>query len=311
MKNASLSHNVFLIYLLSILLKLILVLKALKSHVPWQIKIISKIFLSRLPIPYGFWSRISLFRHGEMDDFNYAYSVFKSHFLSCNILHNFTSLELGPGNSIFSVMVNYAFGGRTCYLVDVGNFVNPDLELYQNFNLFLKEKNLPTKDIKGCRTIYDILDIYGAVYLTEGLDSLRSLPGSSVDFIFSQAVLEHIRKKDFLPLMKELRRIVKDTGYCSHTVDLKDHLGGKLNNLRFSEKLWESNFMSRSGFYTNRIRYSEMLEMFEEANFKLDSISQVTWKSAPILRSQLAIEFRNISEEDLLTSGFSIVLKPD
>jgi hypothetical protein len=26
-----------------------------------------------------------------------------------------------------------------------------------------------------------------------------------------------------------------------------------LNNLRFSERIWESEFMAKSGFYTNRI----------------------------------------------------------
>lgn len=95
----------------------------------------------------------------------------------------------------------------------------------------------------------------------------------SIDFIWSQAVLEHIRKSEFLDTMLELHRILRPNGVCSHVVDLKDHLGGALNNLRFSEKLWESNFMASSGFYTNRIRYSEMLDIFHQAGFSVEVVN--------------------------------------
>jgi hypothetical protein len=64
--------------------------------------------------------------------------------------------------------------------------------------------------------------------------------------------------------MTECRRVLSDTGVASHSVDLKDHLEGGLNNLRFSEKLWESDFFVNSGFYTNRIQFYEMLNHFKE-----------------------------------------------
>lgn len=79
----------------------------------------------------------------------------------------------------------------------------------------------------------DVLAATNSQYFTDGLSSLRSIPTHSIDFIFSQAVLEHLRKHEFLDMMKELRRILKPTGICSHQVDLKDHLGGALNNLTF------------------------------------------------------------------------------
>jgi predicted SAM-dependent methyltransferase len=140
---------------------------------------------------------------------------------------------------------------------------------------------------------------------------LRSLKSQSVDFIWSQAVLEHIRKAEFLDTMLELRRIIRADGVCSHVVDLKDHLGGGLNNLRFPENLWESNFMSSSGFYTNRIRYSEMVDIFTQAGFSVEIVKVSRWQGVPTPRSKIAENFRNLSDEELCISGFSVLLRPN
>src|SRR6266850_4043018 len=52
----------------------------LKQHIPWQIKIAAKIFLKRLPVGYGLWSRLRLFKHGAMESPGYAFDVFCTHF---------------------------------------------------------------------------------------------------------------------------------------------------------------------------------------------------------------------------------------
>ena len=64
------------------------------------------------------------------------------------------------------------------------------------------------------------------VILTNGLESWSEIEDESIDFIFSQAVLEHIPKNDFRQTMIECHRILKQNGVISHTIDLKDHLGG-------------------------------------------------------------------------------------
>ena len=58
-------------------------------------------------------------------------------------------------------------------------------------------------------------------------------------------------------------------GICVHRVDLNDHLGGRLNNLRFTDAIWESVLFRESGFYANR----------------------------------------RLTDEDLLVSGFDLVLR--
>ena len=75
------------------------------------------------------------------------------------------------------------------------------------------------------------------------MSSIKKIPSNSVDLIFSQAVMEHIRKKDFEAMNSELYRVLKKDGVISHQIDLRDHLGGGLNNLRFSDSLWNQIFL--------------------------------------------------------------------
>ena len=108
--------------------------------------------------------------------------------------------------------------------------------------------------------------------------------------------------------MVELRRIMKDAGACSHRIDLKDHLGGKLNNLRFSKKVWRSKFMTNSGFYTNRIRFTQMMELFAKAGFLVELSSVEKWDLLPAAKSKLSKEFNKLEDDDLLISSFDVIL---
>ena len=145
--------------------------------------------------------------------------------------------------------------------------------------------------------------------MTEGLESLRQIEGESVDLIFSQAVLEHVRRWEFLETMQQCRRILKPGGICSHQVDLRDHLEGGLNNLRFSERVWESKFFAESGFYTNRIQYSQMLEMFGRAGFRVQVTDVRRWEILPTQLNNLAREFSALPEDELCVSSFDVLLR--
>lgn len=75
---------------------------------PWWIKIIIKIILSRLPFDYGIWQKLGIFRHGFMDQSFYVKNVFDQHINQAgltNFLNGKTILELGPGDSIASALV--------------------------------------------------------------------------------------------------------------------------------------------------------------------------------------------------------------
>ena len=133
---------------------------------------------------------------------------------------------------------------------------------YREVAALLRGHGLQPPDLTGAKTLAEILQRCGGVYLTAGLASLRELPSHSVDFAWSHAVLEHIRHRDFAATLRELRRVLVAHGCASHQVDLKDHLGGSLNNLRFASRWWEAEWLARSGFYTNRIQFTEMMRVF-------------------------------------------------
>ena len=289
------------------------VLNSMVGRVPWWAKIGAKVVLSSLPIEYGFWKRLGFFQHGAMEDPMYAIQIFKRHFdrvRGIRTLDNFVGLELGPGHSLLSAMVAYAFGAKAYYLVDVGAFATSDMKPYHAMATVLQEMGLPTPNVINLTSLDTILASCGATYCTNGLTSLRAIPDGSVDFVWSQAVFEHLRRADFMAIMCELRRILRVDGVCSHAVDLQDHMGGRLNNLRFSERVWESPFMVKSGFYTDRIRYSEMLRLFKEADFVAEVAEVKKWDGLPTPRMKLCTPFGDLSDDELCVSGFDVILKP-
>lgn len=285
---------------------------SLRELTPWYVRVAAKVVLSRIPISYHSWRALRLFVHGGMTKPAYAYGVFRKHFDASDFPRKaggFVALEIGPGDSLLSAVIAAAFGATRCYLVDTGNYAITDVAPYQDVAQLLRSYGLAPPDLAGARDLGDILRRCNATYLVNGLASLRELPSHSIDFAWSQAVLEHIRRREFAPGVHELHRILVPDGCVSHQVDLKDHLGGGLNNLRFPDRWWEAEWLARSGFYTNRIRFSQMLHAFAAAGFKVESLATVRFECLPLSRTSLAPEFRNLSDEDLLVSEFHAVLR--
>lgn len=282
-----------------------------RSLIPWYARIATKLLLSRLPFGYANWHRFNLFSHGKMDDPTYAHQVFLTHFERVaieNRVSGFCGLELGPGDSAMSAVVATAYGSHGYYLIDAGHFATTDPAPYRLMAKHLQSLGLAAPDLSDVYDLTGILAKCQALYGTQGLASLRSVPDQSVDFAWSHAVLEHVRRDEFMETMRELSRVLKPGGSISHRVDLKDHLGGGLNNLRIASRLWERDWMAGSGFYTNRLRFSEMLECFKTAGFRLNVLAVNRWDRSPIARSLLAPEFRHLSEDDLLVKEFDVLL---
>ena len=280
-------------------------------HIPWWGRIGAKLVLSRLPFGYAPWQRLGLFRHGQMDTSDYAIGVFNRHVDRAGLagrLQDKVILELGPGDSLATAVLAATHGARAI-LVDTGAYVRFTVEPYQDLQRALESRGLRPPDLSACTSLAAILERCAARYFTDGLASLREIESASIDLVFSQAVLEHVRYKEFFPTLQECRRILRAGGICSHQVDLRDHLGGSLNNLRFSDETWESEFFASSGFYTNRIRYARMLELFERAGFSVECTDVQRWAALPTPRRVLSKEFAAIADDDLRVSAFDVLLR--
>lgn len=282
------------------------------KYVPWYLKIFLKVILSRLPFGYSFWQTIGLFKHGHMDKIEYGIKVFERHLsfagLNKQSIKGKTLLELGPGDSILSALIANSYGAKMI-LVDVGDYVKKDIIFYKNICDDLTKLGYEIPNISKCKDVYDILNLINTDYYTDGIESFRNILSGSIDLIFSQAVLEHVRKNEFNMLSSEIKRVLNKEGHSSHAIDLKDHLNFSLNNLRFPEKIWESNFFSSSGFYTNRLSISDIITVYEENGFNVRILNKLTWDKLPLPRSKLSKEFINRSTDDLLVSEFDLLLR--
>jgi SAM-dependent methyltransferase len=282
------------------------------QQVPWQLKIAAKLILARVPVDPRRLNRIGVFNMGGMERPEYAWGVFRRHFERATFARKqqpFVALELGPGDSLFSAVIARTFGASATYAVDVARMASPEVSRYRQMESYLRQAGLTPPGLENCSSVDDVMKVCGGEYLTNGLASLKQVPSGSVDFIWSHTVLQHVRRKEFLPLLQELRRIQRPDGVSSHCISISDILGGRLNDLRFSERIWESSFMANSGFYTNRIRYGQLLEMFRQAGFEPQVYRTAQWKTLPTPRQKMAPEFASLPEEDLHVSGFDVYLR--
>jgi SAM-dependent methyltransferase len=279
-----------------------------KQGLPWWARVGAKIVLARLPVRYGAWKSLGVFEHGAMNQTDYVIAVFRRHLDAARLATGFVSLELGPGDSLASMLVARAHGGSAMYLVDAGDFASRDLAVYAAVAQRLAETGTPVA--VPLDSVARMMHACKAEYVTGGLMSLRSIPSASVDHVWSQAVLEHVPRGEFLETLVELRRVLRQDGVATHQVDLRDHLGGALNSLRFTDAVWEGRFMARSGFYTNRIRFVEMLDLFEQAGFAAEVLQRDEWPAVPTPRQCMSERFRWLPDDDLRVSSFFVRLRP-
>lgn len=277
----------------------------------WRLRIAAKLVLSRLPVGYGFWRQRNLFRHGKMDDPGYATRVFATHYRryveAGGRPEGYSVLELGPGDSLGTALIARAHRAAETILVDAVDAAENDMAPYRRLADHLRRETghrVAEADLANRKAL---LANNNGRYLTDGLASLRSLPDASLDFIFSHAVLEHIRRAEFEDHLRELHRILKPGGIMSHRIDFKDHLGGGLNNLRFSHSCWEAPWFAEAGFYTNRLRCSEVMRMLDAQGFRSGVLHRDTWQTPPLPRTSLAADFRNLSDDDIRVSGIDVV----
>tara|TARA_Y100001936_G_scaffold70123_1_gene69203 strand:+ start:3404 stop:4189 length:786 start_codon:yes stop_codon:yes gene_type:complete len=223
-----------------------------------------------------------------------------------SIENNYNCLELGPGDSIITSLAAKKNGAKQYWLVDTDKFAYTDLKhlidtsidmgiIHNNYNKF--------------RSTEDFLKYNQIEYKTNGMQSYTEIPSSSVDLAWSRSVLEHIYFENFESTLKELHRILKRNSITVHSVDFRDHLSDSINNLRFNKTIWESHLFRNSGFYTNRLRPSQMIDLFTKNGFDVSIFRQDFNDQVSLPRNKISTDFRNLSDDDLRTTGMILVAR--
>jgi hypothetical protein len=285
----------------------------LRSSVPWWAKCALKLALVPMPVGYPVLRALSLARHGGMLRPPFAYDAFRRHFDSADFRRKsggFTALELGPGDSLSMALIAKAHGASSTCHVDVGPFASTEPAAYRDMAAFLAGRGLAPPDLSSARSLDDVLAACSARYEVNGLTSLRALPDAAFDFVFSNGVLQSVRREELADTIKELRRVTHPEGVSVHSVDLRDTMGQSLHHLRFSEATWESGWFRKAAFYTNRVRWSQLLDLCRRVGFEAEPSEVNRWDDLPVPRESLDLPFRDMPENDLLVATARVVLRP-
>lgn len=282
--------------------------------VPWWAKMAAKLVLSRLPIGYRLWARLGLFRHGltDLDVETAVAGQLRIWREACELLGTAprTVVEIGPGDLLAAVPAMHAAGAAEIVLVDSGDFATADMVRYRRAAAAAAAAgSAPAASRLDLSSRDAMLASASARYLTNGVASLGALASGSVDLVYSNAVLEHIRRHEFPDFLAHMYRVLAPGGVAIHQIDFKDHLGGGLNNLRLASRVWEREAVARSGFYTNRIGCAEMLDAFRNAGFAVDVTEMEVWPAVPLATARMAEEFRHRAAEDLRIAGIRLIAR--
>lgn len=247
--------------------------------------------------------------------------------------------ELGPGGSIGVGLAALLSGASRYYGLDIVPHVDTEsnLRVFDELaDLFLQRAALPGDDefpqcgprLPSYEFPRSILteSILDASLQPERLERIRqSIVGShgpgndvsityvapwthesvaewgSVDFVLSQAVLEHV--DDVEDTYNSLYRWLSPDGVMSHVIDFKCHGTTRDWNGHWtvSDAMWRFVRANRS-YLINRLPHSAHIAAITKAKFRV-LVDKRVERDSNVTRRCLATRFRSMPDEDVVTSG--------
>jgi len=130
------------------------------------------------------------------------------------------------------------------------------------------------------------------------------LPPGSVDFIFSNGVLEYIPGPVLQKIFSEFFRVSSTSSAMVHWLNLSDQFAhfdssiSEFNFLRYSDRAWK--WLESPMVSVNRFRVNDYRPYFAEAGFELKAEENKSGSSEKLKSLKLAPRFQGYSVEDLL-----------
>jgi hypothetical protein len=210
--------------------------------------------------------------------------------------------ELGPGDSIGIGLAALLSGAERYFALDLVRYssLRKNLEIFDELVSMFADR-LPIPDDAEFPSLYPRLDCYdfpkdlirdeqlrmslaservaairSSIELSEAEGSMVSykapwnvpdvIDDGAVDYIFSQAVLEHV--DDLAGVYAAMRKWLTADGIMSHQIDFKCH--GKANawneHWTYSDFLWKI-MVGRQAYLLNRQPHSVHLKLIEQSGF--------------------------------------------
>ena len=183
--------------------------------------------------------------------------------------------EFGAGREMLISMCLGVWGVKRIYSYDLTRHIRPEL-----LNLTasrIKEKIGYPEDsqpklmnLKNFQQV--LLEDYHIDYRAPADASTTTLTDCSIDFVYANAVLEHVPWESLNSILKECHRLLKPDGIIAFEVDYRDHArDGKsispYHFLRFSHNEWK-NYTHCDGGH-NRKRHKDYKELFKNTGFDI------------------------------------------
>lgn len=286
-------------------------------------------------------------RTGGTIESRYCYSVWMRHLKNWNTYNEQVPeivAEVGPGDSLGIGFAALLSGSKHLYALDVVKYWDSkrNLEIFEDLiELFKNKTNIPNNTeypkVKPKLEDYSfpskiLSDNVLNETLTENrLNAIRKeilnmdnpensfikyhipwydpdiINNETVDFIYSQAVLEHVEDLD--NTYCAMQKWLKPSGLMSHTIDYKSHGITKSWNGHWTFSNFEWNIVKGGRtFLINRHPFSKHIELHLKYGFKI-LLNVPVYLENKLNRNQLSSKFRSLSDEDITTSGAYILSK--
>jgi hypothetical protein len=275
------------------------------------------------------------------DTARYCYSVWLRHLVMAR--RNGLSgsprsvAELGPGDSLGIGLAALLSGAEAYYALDVVPYANlqRNLSIFEELvTLFANRTDIPAADEfpelkprlesyefpRGAladevvnaaleagrierikQSLADVNAMESMIRYVVPWSEARTPRRESIDLIYSQAVLEHV--DDLRATYRALYSWLEPAGLMSHQIDFRCHgMADEWNgHWAYSDFQWKL-IRGNRPYLLNREPHSTHLRLMDEVGFKVRCDLTVKTPST-IRRSDLAPRFKDLSHDDLTTSG--------
>ncbi len=226
-----------------------------------------------------------------------------------------TLLEYGPGDLPGVALLMVAYGAEKVWCVDRFPLVKLSDKNVQVMRELLEKLPVPQRQrAEECFNVRGDLDSGFNPTRIEYLVRPSGLSGfhSSVDLVYSRAVLEHVNQ--LAETYADMRGALRPNGISIHQVDLKSHGLHKANPLDFlAWPSWLWNLMYGFKGVPNRWRKIHHLQAAEEAGLVIRIVAATTSiarSEVEAIRPYLAKPFRQLDVDELAVEGFWLICTP-
>jgi len=147
---------------------------------------------------------------------------------------------------------------------------------------------------------------HGRITYVAPWDDPAVVEPASLDWIFSQAVLEHV--DDVPQAYGAIATWLRPGGLTSHQIDLRSHGTAVTWNGHWACPDWLWALAEGKRYYLiNRAPASAHLEALRSVGLEIVEARRLRGETGGIGRDRLALRFRSMSDEDLTTSGIYLI----